>query len=219
MRAAAVGRAVIGRLASRVSRTALAVCMLATPALAHAQSPRTRVDTVLLTRDLDGDGKVDYVVRESADTARDTPRPARLAIYVGAKPLTMAPAWASPWDPSQGSDVALARTIRVDASATLLEVDEPADDVLGIRVLLVAGGAVRELVSHAVEMDYGSFRLLETAGRITIDATPRNLRVGGKEVEVSLDCEKSHHVELRLRFDRPTRSFVAMTPRCVRDKP
>lgn len=198
----------------------MAVCMLATPAaLANTQLPRTRVDKVVLARDLDGDGKVDYIVRESSDTTPSAPRPARLAIYVGAKPQSVAPAWTSPWDPSQGRDVSLERTIRVDTSATLLEVDEPADDMLGIRVLLVADGGVRELVSHAVDMEYASFRLRQTGDRITIDATPRNLLVAGKEVEVSLKCKKTARAELRLRFDRPTRSFLAMSPRCVHPVP
>lgn len=200
-----------------VSRAAFALCLLTAPAaLAHSQSARTRVDTVLLARDLDGDGKVDYVVRESSDTAPDMPRPARLAVYVGGKPQTRPPGWASPWDPSRGSDVVLAQSIRVDSSATLIEVDLPADDVLGIRILLVDDGAVRELVSHAVDMEYGSFRLRETGGRITIDATPRNLVVAGKDVAVSLDCKKGRRAEVQLRFERATRSFVAMAPRCVR---
>jgi hypothetical protein len=187
---------------------------------AFAQAPKTRVNKVLLARDLDGDGKVDYIVRESSDTTSGAARPARLAIYAGAKPQTVAPAWTSGWDPSQGSDVALARVIRVDTSATLLEVDLPADDVLLIRVLLIAGGEVRELVRHAVGFDDGSaFRFRETGGRITIDATPRNLVVDGKDVDVSLECRKSTHAEARLIFDRATRSFVAATPRCVRDKP
>ena len=201
---------------------ALLVWTLATPAARTvAQSPRTRVDQVLLARDLDGDGKVDYIVRESSDTTSGAPRPAaRLAIYAGAKPQTVAPAWTSGWDPSQGNDVALARVIRLDTSATLVEVDLPADDVLLIRVLLVAGGAVRELVRHAVGFDDGSsFRFRETGGRITIDATPQNLVVGGSDVDVSLECRKAAHVEARLLFDRATRSFVALKPRCVRDKP
>lgn len=204
----------------RVAHLALAVCLLTTSgALAHAQISRTRVDTILLARDLDGDGKIDYVVRESSDTTRGAPRPARLAIYVGAKPQTAVAAWASPWNPSYGSDVTLARTIRVDASATLLEVDEPADDVLGIRVLLVDRGAVRELVSHAVDMEYGSFRLRETGSRITVDATPQNLLVDGKDVDVSVDCENGRRAELHLFFNRATRSFGTPKPRCVRAKP
>lgn len=204
---------------SRVSRAALALCLATMPpALALAQASRTRVDKVLLTRDLDGDGKVDYVVRESSDTTSGAPRPARLAVYVGVKPKTAAPAWASLWDPAYGSDVRLAQAIRVDTSATLLELNLPADDVLGIRVLLVDRRAARELVSHAVDMEFGFFRLRQTAGRIAIDATPQNLIVDGKDVEVSLHCRKGRHVEAQLRFDRATRAFVAMSPRCVRDR-
>jgi len=201
----------------RFAGVALVLCLLAdAPALAHAQTPRMRVDSVLLARDLDGDGKLDYVVRESADTAANAPRPARLAIYVGVKPQTQPPGWASPWVPSYQGDAALARSIRVESNAALLEVDEPADDVLGIHVLLLDRGAIREILSHAVGMDFDSFRLRETQGVITVDATPRNLVIDGKEVGSSRECRKGQHVEVRLRFDRTTRSFVRVTSRCVR---
>src|SRR5690349_19640853 len=103
--------------ASLPSSIAVAFCLMATalPAL-QSQQPRPHVDTVLVARDLDGDGNTDYIVRESR-VSRGGPRSRRLAIYLGVQPTVARAMWATDWDDEFGAQVDVGELLPLGTSS------------------------------------------------------------------------------------------------------
>lgn len=123
---------------------------------AIAQARRVRVDSTFLAKDLDGDGRTDYIVRQSRSGPNEHMRAARLAIYLGARPVTQAAAWASEWNEEFGNEASFGDSLSVDSRTMLLTVALPEADYDDIRWLLVEEGHVRELITHGIDYGEGS---------------------------------------------------------------
>lgn len=194
----------------------VAFCASATAASsARAQQPRARVDTVLVARDLDGDGNTDYIVRESR-AARGGPRPRRLAIYLGVAPASTRAAWATAWDDEFGGEVDVSELLPLGTSSTLVAVSLPEADYEGTQVLLIRARRAKTLVSHGIDYGEGYFQLRLEGGRAVVDATQEHLVLGGKAVDGALACPDAQLPALRLVFDPRAERFAPENPRCVK---
>jgi hypothetical protein len=170
---------------------------------------------VLVSRDLDGDGTTDYVVRESRPS-RGGLQPRRLAIYLGVGPATTRASWATDWDDEFGSEVDVAELLPLGTSSTLVAVSLPEADYVGTRVVLIRAGRAKTIVSHGVDYGEGYFELRLEGGRAVVDATQEHLVLGDKPVAGSLACPDAQLPALRLVFDARAERFVPENPRCVR---
>ena len=208
-----------GSRGSFSSSIVVALCVSASAAgLARGQQPRAHVDTVLVARDLDGDGKSDYIVRESRP-ARGGQRPRRLAIYLGVEPGRARAAWATEWDDEFGSEVDVAELLPLGTSSTLVAVSEPEADFNGTRVVLIRARRAKAVLSHGIDYGEGYFQLRLEGGRAVVDATQEHLVLGGKPVDGALVCADAQLPALRLVFDPRAERFVPENPRCVRLPP
>jgi len=200
---------------SLVWRAVIAVCLTTTVAgIAGAQQSRPQVDTVLVARDLDGDGTTDYIVRESK-AAQTGLRPRRLAIYLGVGPAVAPAAWATEWDDEfGGSDVS--ELLPLGSSSTIVAVTATQADYQSTRVVLIRARRARTLMSHGIDYGEGYFQLRLEGGRAVVDATQEHLVLGGKAVDGTLACADAQLPALRLVFDPRAERFVPENPRCVR---
>src|SRR5690349_16755855 len=192
---------------------AIAVCLVATGA--GAQQHRAHVDTVLVARDLDGDGTIDYIVRESR-ASRGAARPQRLAIYLGVEPAAARAAWATDWDDEFGGEVAVSELLPLGTSSTLVAVSVPEADYEGTHVVLIRARRAKTLVSHGIDYGEGYFQLRLEGGRAVVDASQEHLVLSGKPVDGTLACADAQLPALRLVFDPRAERFVPEHPRCVR---
>lgn len=182
---------------------------------AAAQQPRVHVDTVLVARDLDGDGNSDYIVRESRPS-RGGLQPRRLAIYLGVGPGMTRASWATDWDDEFGDQVDVDELVSLGTSSTLVAVSQPEADYAGTQVVLIRARRAKTIVSHGIDYGEGYFQLRLEGGRAVIDATQEHLVLGGKPVDGSLACPDAQLPALRLVFDPRAERFVPENPRCVR---
>ena len=182
---------------------------------AHAQQPRPHIDTMLVSRDLDGDGKTDFIVRESR-AARGGPQPRRLAIYLGVAPASARAAWATDWDDEFGADVEVSDVLSLGTSSTLVAVSLPEADYVATRVVLIRARRAKTIVTHGIDYGEGYFQLRLEGGRAVVDATQEHLVLGGKPVDGALACPDAQLPALRLVFDPRAERFVPENPRCVR---
>jgi hypothetical protein len=202
---------------SLLSSAAIALCLTAmTAGVTRAQQPRPRADTVLVARDLDGDGSTDYIVRQSRASRDGGPRSRRLAIYLGAEPATARAAWATNWDDEFGGSVNVSELLPLGTSSTLIAVSEPQADYESTHVVLVRARRAKALLSHGIDYGEGYFQLRIEGGRAVVDATQEHLVLGGTAVAGTLACSGAQHPALRLVFDPSGERFVPEHPRCVR---
>lgn len=194
----------------------VALCVSASAAsIARAQQPRAHVDTVLVARDLDGDGNTDYIVRESR-ASRGGLEPRRLAIYLGVGPGTTRASWATDWDDEFGDEVDVTDLLPLGTSSTLVAVSQPEADYVGTQVVLIRARRAKTIVSHGIDYGEGYFQLRLEGGRAVVDATQEHLVLGGKPVDGALACPDAQLPALRLVFDPRAERFVPENPRCVR---
>ena len=199
-----------------VPSTALVIVLTATAACtAGAQQRRGHVDTVLVARDLDGDGNTDYIVRESR-ASRAGLKPRRLAIYLGVGPGTTPASWATDWDDEFGDEVDVTDLLPLGTSSTLVAVSQPEADYVGTQVVLIRGRRAKTIVTHGIDYGEGYFQLRLEGGRAVVDATQEHLVLGGKPVDGALACPDAQLPALRLVFDPRAERFVPENPRCVR---
>ena len=194
----------------------VALCAWASAAsIAGAQQRRAHVDTVLVARDLDGDGNTDYIVRESR-ASRGGLKSRRLAIYLGVGPGTTRASWASDWDDEFGVEVDVTDLLPLGTSSTLVAVSQPEADYVGTHVVLIRARRAKTIVSHGIDYGEGYFQLRLEGGRAVVDATQEHLVLGGKPVDGALACPDAQLPALRLVFDPRAEQFVPENPRCVR---
>lgn len=197
-------------------RLVAALCVSVTAAsCVRAQPPRAHVDTVLVARDLDGDGNTDYIVRESR-ASRGGLQPRRLAIYLGVGPGVTRASWATEWDDEFGGDVTVAELLPLGTSSTLISVSQPEADYEGTQVVLIRARRAKTIVSHGIDYGEGYFQLRLEGGRAVVDATQEHLVIGGKPVDGTLACPDAQLPALRLVFDPRAERFVPEHPRCVK---
>jgi len=205
------------RLASLASSFVLGLSLTVMVAGAtRAQPPRAHVDTVLVARDLDGDGIIDYIVRESKESLDGAPRARRLAIYLGVEPAAARAAWATDWDDEFGAGVNVSELLPLGTSSTLVAVSEPQADYESTHVVLIRARRAKTLVSHGIDYGEGYFQLRLEGGRAIVDATQEHLVLGGKAIDATLACADAQRPALRLVFDPRAERFVPDHPRCVR---
>lgn len=177
--------------------------------------PRAHVDTVLVARDLDGDGNTDYIVRESR-ASRGGLKPRRLAIYLGVGPGANRATWATDWDDEFGDEVDVTDLLPLGTSSTLVAVSQPEADYVGTQVVLIRARRARTIMSHGIDYGEGYFQLRLEGDRAVVDATQEHLVVGGKPVDGALACPDAQRPALRLVLDPRAERFVPENPRCVR---
>ena len=194
----------------------VALCVTASAAsVARAQQARAHVDSVLVARDLDGDGNTDYIVRESR-ASRSNPRPRRLAIYLGVGPGTTRASWATEWDNEFGAEVDVSDVLPLGTSSTLVAAVQPEADYVGTQVVLIRARRAKTILSHGIDYGEGYFQLRLEGGRAVVDATQEHLVLGGKPMNGALACPDAQLPALRLLFDPRAERFVPENPRCVR---
>jgi hypothetical protein len=198
-----------------VSSAAIALCLTVTAAGdVGGQQARAHVDTVLVARDLDGDGTTDYIVRESR-AARNGLRPRRLAIYLGVQPATARAAWATDWNDEFGK-TEVSELLPLGTSSTLVAVSATDADYESTYVVLIRARRAKALVSHGIDYGEGYFQLRLEGGRAVVDASQEHLVLGGKAVDGTLACADAQLPALRLVFDPRGERFVPENPRCVK---
>lgn len=194
----------------------VALCVSASTAgIARAQQARAHVDSVLVARDLDGDGNTDYIVRESR-VSRGGLKPRRLAIYLGVGPGTTRASWATDWDDEFGDEIDVTDLLPLGTSSTLVAVSQPEADYVGTQVVLIRARRAKTILSHGIDYGEGYFQLRLEGGRAVVDATQEHLVLGGKPVNGALACPDAQLPALRLVFDPRAERFVPENPRCVR---
>jgi len=200
---------------SLLSSATIALCLTAVLAGATgAQQPRAQVDTVLVARDLDGDGITDYIVRESR-AARGGLRPRRLAIYLGVEPAAARAAWATDWNDEFG-ETDVSEVLSLGTSSTLVALSATEADYESTHVVLIRARRAKTLVSHGIDYGEGYFQLRLEGGRAVVDASQEHLVLGGKAVDGTLACADAQLPALRLVFDPRAERFVPENPRCVK---
>ena len=204
------------RRASLAPRAAVALCFIVTaPCATQAQQSRAHVDSVLVARDLDGDGTTDYIVRESR-ASQGGLRPRRLAIYLGVGPATARASWTTDWDDEFGAQVEVAELLPLGTSSTLVAVSEPQADYQSTHVVLIRAQRAKTLIVHGIDYGEGYFQLRLEGGRAVVDATQEHLVIGGKAVDGTLACADAQLPALRLVFDPRAERFVPEHPRCIK---
>src|SRR4051812_28631321 len=204
------------RLASLASSFVFGLSLTVTVAAAAHAQPRAHVDTVLVARDLDGDGITDYIVRESKASLDGAPRARRLAIYLGVEPAAARAAWATDWDDEYGGSTVVSELLPLGTSSTIIAVSESQADYESTHVVLIRARRAKMLVSHGIDYGEGYFQLRLEGGRAVVDATQEHLELSGKAIDGTLACADAQRPALRLVFDPRTERFVPDHPRCVR---
>ena len=200
---------------SLLASAAITSCLLALAGgVTGAQQSQPHVDTVLVARDLDGDGTTDYIVRESKASQTGL-RARRLAIYLGVGPAVAPAHWATDWDDEfGGSDVS--ELLSLGASSTIVAITATRADYQRTQVVLIRAARAKTLVSHGIDYGEGYFQLRLEGGRAVVDASQEHLVLGGKAVDGTLACADAQLPALRLVFDPRGERFVPENPRCVR---
>jgi hypothetical protein len=204
-------------LFDRLSTTTVAlllgfVCLA--PSRASAQHTHIRVDSVLLARDFNGNGKTDYVVRETSRGSISEIRPVRLAVYLDGKPLAHKATWASEWDDLQEMQTGLDSSYALSPGLTLLEIGGSGGDYGFSRFLLVQGNKVREELSMGVDYGEGYMNVTQLRDSVVVVVTDAHLELRGKAL-ASADCPGTKWSARRLVYDRTKQRFTAGSPYCM----
>ena len=174
-----------------------------------------RTDSVLLSRDLDGNGTTDFVVRESRlFDPRLGMRAYRLAVYLDSIPGHRAPAWATKWDEEFGGETLLGEPIALGSDASALLVEGGGGDYASETLLLVRHHAVRHLATHGEDYGNGYFEAKANGANLAIDASVDHLEIPGIQVP-ALTCSNQWE-GVRLLYDVRAERFTAERPRCVK---
>lgn len=190
-----------------------ALCLMAL-GTARAQGGRVHVDSVQMERDLNGDGRMDYVVRESRVVRGSRPRPKRLAIYLEARPGGGAPTWSTSWN-ANADAILVRRLVQIGSTATFLAIVEGEGDVDVTTIVLIDDRGAHALVTHSSDNPDGDIDLREENGQIVVESAPENLRLGKELIDASLECGPRLAPIVRLVFDSTIRQFRASAPRCI----
>lgn len=205
----------------RVSRSVLmatfaltAIMAAARPAAAQAELYPRR-DTVLLARDLDGDGHVDYVVLEVRGTTQGAFEN-RIAVYLDQSPEARRPKWASRWEYEGVGDSHLDYAVSLATDVGLLDIAFYGGDGDDHTILLVHGGRAHVDIAHRIDYGQGYLTLRRERGDVVIDASIANLELRRVEVPASTPCGPAQWAMMRLRYDRAHRRFMSGPRFCVK---
>jgi hypothetical protein len=175
-----------------------------------------RVDSVFVRRDLDGDGRPDYVVRERRGSDGSTLKQAyRMAVYLDARPETRAPAWTTDWEDEDGDALGLEQDYRLSVDATLLFVMWNEANHTPEWLVTVRRGRVRDVISHDEDHGEGYLQVKPDGEHVVVDATQMHLLLNGTPVGRELVCKEGEWPAVRLAYDAASSQFVPEEPRCI----
>ena len=173
-------------------------------------------DTVFVARDLDGNGRTDYVVRENRPYRRQARRLSyRVAVYLDSIPPDRRPAWASGWDEEFGGEKELGEVDALGAHGSLVMVGGSEADYTSETLLSLRDGRITEEVTHGEDYGNGFLQILHEGGTLVVDASQTHLAVRGKSVEPELACAGGAIAAVRMPWNEATRRFVPQPPRCI----
>ena len=171
-------------------------------------------DSVLLVRDLDGNGVSDFATIENRPFRHSrTIRMYRFAVYLDSINARRAPAWATAWD--METALTLDRTEPL-ARGTLLVVGGNGGDYSSETLIVARDGKITEELTHGEDYVDGYFRLRREDGTLVVDASQKNLLLRGKPVPLELECPREESAGVRMRWEETTLRFVPDAPRCVK---
>lgn len=198
-----------------VAVTAMTATMVgARRATAQAVSIARR-DSVLVTHDLDGDGHMDYVVREVRSTTYGGLE-TRIAVYLDQTLHARRPNWATRWADDNEGEYHLDDSLSLTTHVGLLNVAFYGGDGDDHTVLLVRNGRAHVDIVHQIDYGQGYLTVRREGSEVFIDASVEHLALRRVEVPASAPCGPSQWAMMRLRYDRTERRFVQGPRFCVK---
>ena len=176
-----------------------------------------QTDTVMMARDLDGNGAQDYVVRESRPYHRSVHTTAhRFAIYLDSIPTSRRPTWATAWDIEGGYEEA--EEVHALAHGSLVVVVGDLADYTWEMLLVIRDGKITEEMTHGEDYGEGFLDVLEEGGKLVVDASLTHVMLRGKPFTPAIECKNGNWAAVRMAWDERTRRFVPERPRCVKTR-
>jgi hypothetical protein len=175
-----------------------------------------QTDSVLLARDLDGNGVTDFVVRESRPFRRSREMLVRrLVVYLDSIPASRRPRWSSGWDMEGEAVFGEVHPLAHGSMVLLLgsDADYSSETLLSIR-----DGAIIEELTHGEDYGHGGMRILTEGGKLVVEATLDHLVVRGKPFSPQLECKSDEWALVRMTWEESARKFVAERPKCVNER-
>jgi len=187
------------------------------PRAAVAQRAPVKTDSVLLARDLNGNGKTDYVIRESRRGAVPEARETRLAIYLDSAPRVHKPHFANDWDIGD-IDSSIVSTRHLSPGVSPFVVVVSGGYYAASPLLLVQKSGVSEALSFGVDYGNGYMDIGETPDGLVILATDDHLELRKKPVGPSAECGPSRWSVRKVVFDTRQLKFIAGKSFCTARK-
>jgi hypothetical protein len=172
-----------------------------------------QTDTVMLARDLDGNGVTDYLVRESRPFRRMRTYSFRLVVYLDSVPASRTPQWSSGWD--MEGEATLGDVSSLGPRGSLLQVNGNDADYTSETLLAIRDGSITAELTHGEDYGQGFLVLRRDRGTPVIEATQMHLLVRGAPVSPDLECKEGKWPAVRIRWNESDRRFVPETPRCI----
>jgi len=173
-----------------------------------------QTDTVMLARDLDGNGVTDYVVRESRPYHARRTYTFRLVVYLDSIPASRRPRWSSGW--SMEADATLGEVVSLGSRGSMLEVYGNEADYTSETLLAIRDGSITEELAHGEDYGQGFLELSRKEGTLVVDASQMHLSVRGAPVRPELECKDGDWPAVRLQWNEASRRFVPDKPRCIK---
>jgi hypothetical protein len=172
-----------------------------------------QTDSVMLARDLDGNGLTDYVVRESRPFHRMS-YTFRLTVYLDSIPASRRPRWSSGWD--MEGEATLGEVVSLGSRGSMVDVYGNNADYTSETLLAIRDGSITEELTHGEDYGQGFLEMGREGGTVLVDATQMHLLVRGEPVSPELECKEGDWPAVRLHWDDVSRRFVPEKPRCIK---
>ena len=168
---------------------------------------KIKVDTTFLARDINGNGRPDYIVRESRPFWEQMVE-GRMSVYLDAAPDgKRAPHWATSWYEQLGGPIWLDTAIAVPGG-TLAQISIAEADASILVVLHIRGSVITPAFVKDIDYGEGSLQYARTADELAVLVTSPVVMDGQ---EYSLDdtgrCDKTTWPALKFVFDGGEQRF------------
>lgn len=173
-----------------------------------------QTDSVILARDLDGNGVTDYVVRESRPFRSSRVFTFRLTVYLDSLPVSRRAHWSSGWD--MEGEATLGEVVSLGSRGSMLEVDGNDADYTSETLLAIRDGSITEELTHGEDYGEGFLKMGREGGALLLDATQMHLLLRGAPAGPELECKDGEWPAVRVRWDEANRRFVPEKPRCIK---
>jgi hypothetical protein len=173
-----------------------------------------QTDSVMLARDLDGNGLTDYVVRESRPFRIKRMYSFRLVIYLDSIPASRQARWSSGWD--MEGEATLGEVASLGSRGSMLEVDGNDADYTSETLLAIRDGSITEEATHGEDYGQGFLEMRREGSTLVVDASQMHLMVSGAPVTPELQCTDGNWPAVRMPWDDANRRFAPETPRCIK---